>query len=119
MAMWVSVLLAQAEGSPSAPAPLWWNLAPLGALLIVLVVNMLLRGNRDKREAEFFQKGLRKNDRVLTSAGIFGVVSSLPEVGDEVTLKIDESARLKVTRSSIQRNLTREEEAAAAREQKK
>jgi hypothetical protein len=43
----------------------------------------------------------------------------LPEVGDEVTLKIDESARLKVTRSSIQRNLTREEEAAAAREQKK
>lgn len=119
MAMWVSVLLAQAEGSPPAPAPFWWNLAPLGALLIVLVVNMLLRGNRDKREAEFFQKGLRKNDRVLTSAGIFGVVSSLPEVGDEVTLKIDESARLKVTRSSIQRNLTREEEAAAAREQKK
>lgn len=119
MSMWGAIVLAQAEGANAQSAPIWWNLLPFGVLLIVLLLNMVLRGNRDRRDAELFQKGLRKNDRVLTSAGIYGVVSNLPENGDEVTLKIDESARLKVTRASIQRNLTREEEAAAAREKSK
>jgi len=113
------LLLAQAEGGAEPAQPMWWNLVPFGVLLVVLAVNMLLRGNREKREADEFLKGLRKNDRVLTVAGIYGTVAALPETGDEVTLKIDENARLKVSRGSIRRNLTREEEAAAARDQKK
>lgn len=111
------ILLAQAESSGEQPAaPVWWNLVPFGILLVVLAVNMLMRGNRDRREAEEFQKGLRKNDRVLTAAGIYGTISALPETGDEVLLKIDENARIKVSRGSIRRNLTREDEAAAARD---
>ncbi|MBM4095768.1 MAG: preprotein translocase subunit YajC [Planctomycetes bacterium] len=114
------ILLAQAESSGEQPAaPVWWNLVPFGILLVVLAVSMLMRGNRDRREAEEFQKGLRKNDRVLTAAGIYGTISALPETGDEVLLKIDENARIRVSRGSIRRNLTREEEAAAARDKKK
>lgn len=120
MTMSALMLLAQAEGGAEPAAlPIWWNLVPFGVLLVVLAVNMLLRGNREKREADEFIKGLRKNDRVLTMAGIYGTVAVLPDTGDEVTLKIDENARLKVSRGSIRRNLTREEEAAAARDQKK
>lgn len=119
MTMPLMLLLAEAEGGAEPAQPIWWNLIPFGVLLVVLAVNMLLRGNRDRREADEFLKGLRKNDRVLTVAGIYGTIAQLPETGDEVTLKVDENARLKVSRSSIRRNLTREEEAAAAREQKK
>jgi preprotein translocase subunit YajC len=45
---------------------------------------------------------LKKNDRVVTIGGIIGTVASTSQDGREVTLKIDDNARLRVLRSAIQ-----------------
>ena len=56
-----------------------------------------------KEKEDLFTK-LKKNDEVLTAAGIIGIVAMIKD-NDEVVLKVDESSnvRLRVTRSSITR----------------
>ena len=61
---------------------------------------------------------LKKNDKVLTTAGIIGTVVSISEKEDEVTVRVDENCRLKMLKSSISRNLTQEEAAKKPEEQK-
>ena len=61
---------------------------------------------------------LKKNDKVVTAGGIYGTVVSVAEKEDEVVVKVDENVRLRVTKGSITRNLTNEEAARAAKEQK-
>ncbi|MFQ5734847.1 MAG: preprotein translocase subunit YajC [Planctomycetaceae bacterium] len=45
---------------------------------------------------------LKKHDRVVTIGGIIGTVASTSQDGREVTLKIDDNARMKVLRTAIQ-----------------
>jgi preprotein translocase subunit YajC len=54
---------------------------------------------------------LKKNDRVVTVGGIYGVVSNVHREADEVTLKVDESTntKLRVTMASIARVLATED----------
>jgi len=46
---------------------------------------------------------LKNNDRVVTAAGIVGIVVGLKDTEDEVTLKTDDSSntRIRVLKSSI------------------
>ena len=52
--------------------------------------------------------GLKKNDRVLTTAGIYGTVANVDRAADKVSLKVDESenVRLTVTLASISKVLS-------------
>ena len=48
-----------------------------------------------KRRLEMLQ-GVKKNDRVLTTGGIYGVVTNVQRDDDEVTIKVDESTNTKL-----------------------
>jgi len=50
---------------------------------------------------------IKKNDRVITAGGVFGVVTNVNSDADEVTVKVDESTntKLRMTLSSIARVL--------------
>ena len=58
---------------------------------------------------------LKKNDKVLTSSGIYGTVTAISEKEDEITVKVDDNVRLRMTKESIARNLSNEEAARAAK----
>src|SRR5207244_4525161 len=66
---------------------------------------------RQEQERKNLYSTLKKNDKVVTSAGIIGIVASIKENEDEVMLKVDESSnvRLRVLKSSIQRILSGDE----------
>lgn len=95
-------------------SPAWWMLLanPLNLMVLALAAFWLIvilpqqRSMRAKQQA--MQKridDLKKNDRVVTSAGIHGVVvGKSPEAGT-ITLRIDDasSAKLTVDRSTIVR----------------
>ena len=53
---------------------------------------------------------MKKNDRVVTIGGIYGVVMNVHREADEVTLKVDETTntKLRVTLSSIARIISGE-----------
>jgi len=91
---------------------------PILPLLIVMVLFfffiILPAQRRQKKEQESVLANLKKNDEVVTAAGIIGIVSLIKDNEDEVTLKIDDNARIKVLKSSIVRIRNKEAPADAA-----
>ncbi len=84
------------------------GLAPLVVIFILFYFFMIRAPmKRQEQERKNLFAGLKKNDRVVTSGGIIGIIASIKENEDEVTLKVDESSnvRLRVLRSSIQKIL--------------
>jgi preprotein translocase subunit YajC len=78
-------------------------------LMAIFYFTIILPGTRKQRqEQESIRTGLKKNDEVVTSSGIIGIVAHIKENGDEVTLKIDDNARIRVLKSSIVRIVNKE-----------
>jgi preprotein translocase subunit YajC len=104
-----SFLLAQA---PTAPAPAADQGPQLLQLFIPVVAAialyyfMFLRPERRKAAGQRSRlDSLKKNDRVVTIGGIYGLVVNVNRDADEVTLKIDEATntKLRVTFGAIAR----------------
>jgi preprotein translocase subunit YajC len=60
---------------------------------------------KQEKERRTMLEALKRNDRVLTSGGIFGTVLSVDEKDDRVVLRVDDDkgVKLTVTRGSIVR----------------
>lgn len=96
---------APAAGQGQSPIP-GMEMLPMFLIIGVLFYFMLVRPQRREQAArQALLEQLKKNDRVVTSGGIYGVVVNVQQGVDEVTLRVDESSntRIKVTRSSIVR----------------
>ncbi len=109
---------AAAAGAPAAgeggaaPAAggmggLWLTLSyvvPLGVLFYL----MILRPQRDQqKKQQQLVAAMKKNDRVLTEAGLYGTVVSVDAEADRMVLRIDDEKGVKVTcrKSSVVRVL--------------
>jgi preprotein translocase subunit YajC len=112
------VLLAE-EGAKQAEQPQagLGQYMPLFLMLLALFYFLILRPQRkQEQERQALMSGLKKNDEVLTIGGIYGTVVAVSETEDKVTLKLDDNVRVKVTKASIQRNLSNEEAARAQKD---
>jgi len=100
-----AVCFAQAAERSEPPIALQY--LPLLAIAAAAYL-LLFRPEREKakRQQETLS-AIKKNDRVVTSSGIYGTVANVDREADRVTLKIDESsnAKLTVTLSSVARVL--------------
>jgi preprotein translocase subunit YajC len=83
-------------------------LLPILFMLFYFVV-IRPQQRKQRQEQESLMSGLKKNDEVITASGIIGIVAYIKDTGDEVTLKIDDNARIRVLKSSIVRILKKEE----------
>lgn len=104
-----------AQDAPKAPpGGLQTLLRWLPMILIVMVAWLLLyRPERERqRQQRELLAALKKNDRVVTSAGIYGIVSNVDRENNRVTLKVDEAANVKmvVTLSSVTKVLAATED---------
>lgn len=101
------ILFAQQEGAKpdQGPAGILGN--PMMLMLIIMAafffIVILPQQRKKKREEDELMASLKKNDEVITTAGIIGIVAHIKEGGDEVTLKIDDNARMRILRSAIVR----------------
>jgi preprotein translocase subunit YajC len=103
------ILLAQEAPAKDAAGP-----NPFTGMLPIIIVFMLffflivLPGQRrEKKQREKLMSELKKNDEVVTTSGIIGIVTSIKEGADEVTIKSEET-KLRVLRSSIARIVTKD-----------
>jgi preprotein translocase subunit YajC len=107
------ILFAEEEVKKGATeqGPFWQNPIILLPVMFALFYFIVLRPQQRKQrqEQENMMSGLKKNDEVVTAAGIIGIVSHIKENGDEVTLKIDDNARIRVLKSSIIRIMKKDE----------
>lgn len=96
---------------PSAFA--WDMVLPIG--LIVLFYLFFIRPMmRQDAERKNLLSRMKKNDKVLTSAGIYGTIIAISDTEDEITVKVDDNVRLRMIKSSIVRNFSNEEAAKEA-----
>ena len=74
-------------------------------LLVLMFLMFMWTSGKQKREMQRALSALKKNDKVVTKAGIIGVVVAIKENEDEVTLKTDDASntRIRVLKSSIDR----------------
>ena len=101
--------------TPPGPAGLLPMLFPL-VLIFALFYFLIMRPERRKQaDHKSLLESLKKNDRVVTIGGIYGVVANVQRDDDRVTLKVDEAnnTKLDVTFSSIARVLVEQTEAEA------
>ncbi len=121
---WLPMWLAQiaphsgAEADPSAtpngdtPGFLNWGcFLPAVAGLVLMYLMMASKPRQpDAQKAKQFLTNLKKNDRVITAGGIYGVVVQASADSEYVTLRIDESnnTRIKLLKSSIAKVVTDE-----------
>jgi preprotein translocase subunit YajC len=116
-----SILLLAEDAAPGGaqtapgPAGLLPMLFPL-VLIFALFYFLIMRPERRKQaDHKSLLESLKKNDRVVTIGGIYGVVSNVQRDDDRVTLKVDETnnTKLDVTFSSIARVLVEQTETEA------
>jgi len=120
----INFLVLWAEDSAKPPGG-----APLGGLDLPLIMLaffglfffLVLRPAQKRQEKERQQllTGLKKNDRVLTTAGIYGTVITVSDKEDEIIIKVDENTRLKMTKGSVARKLSGDDAPKAESEKTK
>jgi preprotein translocase subunit YajC len=96
-------LFAQEAGNKDGGSN--WLLALMPWLMIgFLFYLLLIRPQRqEQRKRQAMLAAVKRNDRVVTTGGIYGVVTNVRAEANEVTVKVDESTntKLRMSLSSI------------------
>ena len=91
------ILMAQpAEGSSSNPLGMF---LPLIAILVIFWVFMIRPQAKRQKELKKFRESLQKGDKVITTGGIYGKVTSLKD--NAIVIQVDENTKLTVDKNSI------------------
>lgn len=78
-------------------------LPPLVLMGLFFYLFILRPQGRQQKTHKAMLDGLKKNDRVVTIGGIRGTVVSVNREADEVVLRVDENAKLRMTVGAIAR----------------
>ena len=91
-----SALLFGQGQAPATPQQLILQVLPF-LLVGVAAWTFLFKPDRErlKRQQDLLA-ALKKNDRVLTSAGMYGTVANVDRESGRVTLKVDDAANVKI-----------------------
>ena len=107
---WMDELLSRclllAEDAPrDNPFPTMMVFTVIGVFILYMFIVQRPALKREQETRQNMLRNLKKNDRVLTTGGIYGVVTNVQSDADEVTLRVDEAtgAKIRVVASAIQR----------------
>ena len=98
--MTISFILLQAQGGEGAMGGLGAFL-PLLLIIVVFYFFMIRPQMRKQKELKTYRDALQKGDKVVTTGGIYGKITSISdntvdvEIARDVTIKIDKYAILK------------------------
>jgi preprotein translocase subunit YajC len=96
------ILFAQGDAPKTPDNPFGNIMFPMLLMMAAFFLLVVLPANRrEKKQREAILGNLKKNDEVLTSSGIIGVVQNLREGEDEVTLRLEGDCKVRVLKSSI------------------
>lgn len=96
-----ALLWAQAAGDANS----WSGLALLLPIPFLFYFLIILPQQKQEKNRKTMIESLKKNDKVLTSGGIYGTVVSVDGGADRLVLRVDDDKGVKMsfTRSSVAR----------------
>ena len=106
---WLLILAEETAQQPTR-APGWLDFMPFVAIAALFYFLMIAPMKRQEKQRQVLVSTLKKNDKIINSGGIIGIVESVKEKENEVVLK----GGLRVTKASIVQVVTED----AAKEQK-
>lgn len=99
----VLALLLLAEGEVNPLGGIVQLAFPVVLIFFMYIMLIQRPQKREQEKRQLMLAALKKNDHVLLSSGIYGVITNVREDGDELTVRVDETsgAKLRVTRAAI------------------
>jgi preprotein translocase subunit YajC len=105
------LFFVQDAGGAPAPAPAGGSqpgglmtMLPMFAMMFLVMYFLVMRPqSKQRKERDEMIKNLKKNDKVLTNAGIYGIVKQVNQDDPDLTLCIDErkDVCIRVSKQSI------------------
>ncbi len=96
--MLAALLLAVEETSPqTGQSPGWFGFLPFIGIAVLFYLLMVAPMRRQEKQRQAMVSTLKKNDKIVNSGGIIGIVESVKEKENEVVLR----GGLRVTKVSI------------------
>lgn len=90
--------LYAADTAQSQPSPLG-SFLPLIVIFVIFYFFLIRPQQKRAKEQQKMLNAIKKDDRVLTSGGIYGTIASVN--GDVLEVKIAENVKVKMARSAI------------------
>ncbi len=90
---------APKKAQPDPPG--WVQFLPLAFIGIMFYMILLRPQQKEQRRRQETLGSLKKSDKVVTTGGIVGTIADLSQDGRFVTLKVDDSTRIRFLRSAI------------------
>lgn len=109
-----NVFFLQAAGGSAAT----FQLVLLGGMILVFWLFMIRPQAKKAKEAKKFQENMQKGDKIVTIAGIHGIVNKVNEDGT-IMLETSPGAYIKIEKSAISLEWTANINKAAAAAEKK
>ena len=85
----------------AAPNPLVAMLPPLLMMALIFYMLVFRPNQKVRQEHEAMLKTLKKNDEIVTAAGIHGTIVNVKET--TIVLRVDENAKLEIDKEAIAR----------------
>jgi len=99
----LALLAADADPSKDGGSPLLSLLTFLIPISVLFYFLMIRPQQKEQARRRDMLTGIKKNDRVITAGGIYGVVTDINSQSGRVTIKVDEAnnTKLRMALSSI------------------
>lgn len=101
----VTLLIGAPSGQQANPLAMW---LPIILIFVIMYLFILRPQARRQKQHQEMLKTLDKNDRVVTSGGIYGTIAGIKEKENIIILKVADNVKIEVARSSIARKETTE-----------
>src|SRR5438132_13857452 len=100
----LAIFLAQAQPAAPAPAPGgasgFMNLLPILFFIIVIMYFVLVRPQKKRQQQQQrLITGLKTGDRVVTNAGIHGLIANVKET--TVIVKVADNVKIEMEKSAV------------------
>ena len=95
LALAIGLLAADPEKVPEGPSKIM-NIMTIVAIAFFFYL-IVLKPSRDEKTRRSLLDAIKKNDRVVTAAGIKGIVSSVNREKNEAVVTIDENTKTRMT----------------------
>ncbi|MFH1023981.1 MAG: preprotein translocase subunit YajC [Planctomycetota bacterium] len=72
----------------------WGMLLPFGAIFVIMYFMLIRPQQKKEKERQEMLSRIKKNERVITTGGIHGVVTNFTDA--DVTIRVDDEANVKI-----------------------
>lgn len=80
---------------------LFSNLVPLVLIFLIFYFILIRPQHKEQRDFKKMLEGLKKNDQVVTAAGIHGTIVSVKE--KTFVIRVDDNAKLEIDKTAVAR----------------